>query len=128
MENKSADAGSFNDFDVVTVSEGLIRLLNSDSQIAFLLSHELAHSSRAHEIRYQYFKEGSRSFFETEADAVGVKILVAGGYPAYAAVDAIHTMERANFPKGPLSEFNTHAVWQLRAERLEKQITSNDLF
>lgn len=83
---------------VILLSRGLIRLLNSESQVAFVIAHELSHYHLGHvEEASQIGSEQSREWrkeLEIAADQKALALLVRGGYETTEAVAALQTVYR----------------------------------
>jgi peptidase M48-like protein len=61
----------------IRITEGMIAFASNDSELAFVLSHELAHDLLGH---VGAFHGGSRAKMELEADYVGIYITARAGY------------------------------------------------
>lgn len=83
---------------VILLSRGLIRLLNSESQVAFVIAHELSHYHLGHvEEAAEIGSEQSstwRKDLEIAADQKALFLLAQGGYETTEAVAALQTVYR----------------------------------
>ena len=74
----------------ILVSKGLVLKLYSESELAFVLSHELAHLKRGHSTsKLDSLSSEERAQLELEADNLGVGILASAGYDPRDAVSAL---------------------------------------
>lgn len=76
----------------VLVSAGLIRLLNSEAELAFVLAHEIAHHELGHTLQYSASDAATaelRPELELAADRFAVATMAAAGYDPRAAVSAL---------------------------------------
>jgi len=79
----------------ICLSTGLIKNLQSESEIAFVLAHEVAHYELNHLGKKN---EASVDSFERDADALGLKKISAAGYTPASALSSIlrmHTLDTA---------------------------------
>jgi Zn-dependent protease with chaperone function len=90
----------------ILVEAGLEKLLSEDAELAFVISHELAHvilghtkAERKQDLEYNQL----RSVMERDADALGIQLMVRAGYDPEAATTAIKKMDYAN--RGPISRW-----------------------
>ncbi|HVE14064.1 MAG TPA: M48 family metallopeptidase, partial [Elusimicrobiota bacterium] len=79
----------------IFVSLGLLRSMENESQLAFVLAHELMHNWKGH------LKDFSGAghvflghFHELEADAEALKLVAAAGYDAHQAIDSLYALHR----------------------------------
>jgi predicted Zn-dependent protease len=81
---------------VILLSRGLVRLLNSESQVAFVIAHELSHYHLGHveEASHIGSEQSSewRKDLEIAADQKALTLLVRGGYETTEAVAALQTV------------------------------------
>ena len=61
----------------IRITQGMLGFASNDSELAFVLSHELAHDLLGHSAA---FYDGSRQRMEFEADYVGIYITARAGY------------------------------------------------
>ena len=61
----------------IRITEGMIAFASNDSELAFVLSHELAHDLLGH---VGAFHGGNRAKMELEADYVGIYVTARAGY------------------------------------------------
>lgn len=100
---------------IVLVSTGLMATVKDENELAFVISHEIAHYLKKHSLKtYKYRKEQLKElsnkntidlereikkFYqyskenETEADAVGYQMYIAAGYPASAATSVLSKLK-----------------------------------
>jgi predicted Zn-dependent protease len=70
---------------VVTVSSGLIKHLSTESELAFVIAHEMSHEILGHTEHMSLDNETEQPELELEADSFAIVILTAAGYdPRYA--------------------------------------------
>ncbi len=71
----------------VKVSNGFLPYIDNDAELAFVISHEIAHSLDAHD---GYFKWMAMNFngksYEYKADLIGIDLMVKAGYDPIAAI------------------------------------------
>ncbi len=102
----------------VFISEGMLRFLRSEAELAAVLAHEMAHIDQRHcielfqavlagqraglgragaaaEIVRRVAAVGYRQYQEAEADAVGLRMLAAAGYDPEAAVRPLERLAAA---------------------------------
>ncbi len=85
--NKSVNASS-NLYDkTVTINSGTFLYIDNDDELAFVLSHEIAHSVDAYGgmIKYMAMKSNSKKY-EQKADLNGIDYMVKAGYDPIAAI------------------------------------------
>ena len=78
----------------VFVSLGLLRALENEDQLAFILAHELNHNWRGHLKDFQGSHMVLGHFHEFEADAEALKLLAAAGYDPKKAIDTLYALDR----------------------------------
>ena len=66
--------------DEITLSQGLLHLASADSEIAFVLAHEIGHSLLGHEHTSMLLGSGQAVQDEKEADRLALALLQASGY------------------------------------------------
>ena len=75
--------------DYIVVSRGLVLALENESELAFVLSHELAHQFLKHALKESLENSidvskpplaSHRRALELEADRLAVKIVISAGY------------------------------------------------
>jgi|LakMenEpi03Aug12_release.lakeMendotaPanAssembly.Ray.scaffolds.fasta_scaffold588101_2 predicted Zn-dependent protease len=83
---------------VILLSRGLIRLLNSESQVAFVIAHELSHYHLGHVEEASHIRTEQSSAWrkdlEIAADQKALALLIRGGYETTEAVTALQTVYR----------------------------------
>lgn len=79
----------------VFINLGLLRSLESEGQLAFILAHELMHNWKGH------LKDPSGMghmmlghFHELEADAEALKLMAAAGYDPRTGIDSLYALDR----------------------------------
>jgi hypothetical protein len=104
----------------ILVDAGLEKLLSEDAELAFVISHELAHVILGHtkaERKQDLEDKQLRSVMERDADALGIKLMVRAGYDPEAATTAIAKMDYAN--RGPISRWlGLHGAYMPTEERI----------
>jgi hypothetical protein len=88
----------------IFVEASLENLLSEDAELAFVISHELAHIILGHtktERKQDLEDKQLRSVMERDADALGIQLMVRAGYDPESATTAIKKMDYAN--RGPIS-------------------------
>jgi predicted Zn-dependent protease len=134
----------------VYVGEGLLRLMTSEDQLAFILGHEIEHIDHYHcaervqiEARLQNFElgvvgalvqiplavweAGYNKDEELEADREGLRLAVAGGYSPYGAVSLFEEFDKLD------AEYVIHArtpeqeLSELAVQSLEGYFRSHPL-
>lgn len=93
----ASDLNAWSDGRHVFVSTGMMRLAETDDQLAFVVGHEMAHNMLGHASENE--AHGLLSLFglgsarirreETAADALAVPLMSAAGYQATAAIDVL---------------------------------------
>ncbi len=81
----------------IELTGGLLRLLQSEDEVAFLLAHEIAHSLLAHDEEQIVRHAKADVFFsnfdqDKEADLTALELVVAAGYNPFAATDSLQKM------------------------------------
>ena len=66
----------------IRITEGMVAFASNDSELAFVLSHELAHDLLGH---VDTLHSGTRAKMELEADYVGIYVTARAGYDAETA-------------------------------------------
>ena len=78
---------------IILISKGLVKVLNSEAQLAFVLAHEMSHVLLGHEKDTPENTSKERDYhtseLELEADAFAVVILISAGYDPREAVNAL---------------------------------------
>lgn len=80
--------------DTIAISRGLVRLLQVESELAFVIAHELAHQILRHpaEDTSDLTSSSNRKEMELDADKLGVKIMIMAGYDPRSAINAVVTI------------------------------------
>ena len=81
----------------VIISSGLLQLISSESELAFVLAHEIGHVVYGHqnpEHKHMTPHERVEHFLqlEVEADRYAVKLLQESGYDRYAGLQVLHRL------------------------------------
>lgn len=101
---------------VILLSRGLIRLLHSESQIAFVIAHELSHYNLGHveDVSHLGSEQSStwRKELEISADQKALTLLVQGGYEPTEAVTALQAVYKN------IQESNERALYPSLVERI----------
>lgn len=119
---------------MIFVNMGLIARLESEDELAFVLSHEIAHVFKQHSLRSylskyrlnvqpEDYRAGEKSwevhsysqFNEFEADSLGFDLFVKAGYDSVAALTSMDKLRYAEYPalneKFDLSVWNRNRVY-----------------
>lgn len=84
---KMANAESSPYDKIVTVHEGILFYLDNEDELAFILSHEIAHSVEAYGGMAKYIAMNANSKkYEQKADLNGIDYMVKAGYDPIAAI------------------------------------------
>ncbi|MFA6002546.1 MAG: M48 family metallopeptidase, partial [Elusimicrobiota bacterium] len=91
----NADIGkTFRVFNVF-ISLGLLRAVENEDQLAFVLAHELTHNLKGHLKDATGLNQVTLGHFhELEADAEGLKLAAAAGYDPRLASDSLYALDR----------------------------------
>jgi len=130
----------------VFVNAGAILKTNSEAELAGLLAHELAHAVLSHGFQLvtegnlianvtQYIPFGGTATnlivldynrdMERQADALGTRILVGGGYAADGLYNLMVTLEQQEKEEPIFAWLSTHPDTQERINNLQTQIERN---
>lgn len=88
----------------ILVGENVAQLLNNDNELAYLLSHEMAHILLGHskeEFSKNLSNENTRKKIEIEADILGIHLMHQAGYDPFQASNAEKKLYLSNH--GPIS-------------------------
>ncbi len=88
VDSKKYVQASSNPYDkIVTIHEGMFFYIDNDDELAFVLSHEIAHSVEAYGgmIKYMAMNSNSKKY-EQKADLNGIDYMVKAGYDPIAAI------------------------------------------
>lgn len=103
----------------VEVYTGLLQLLDSDDELAFVVGHEMAHAVLDHTGPGKEAlarASATRSIMEREADTLGVRMAVRAGFAPDAAARAAAKLAHAN--RGPISRLlDLHGAYMPTQER-----------
>lgn len=94
IEKKASIAKPFRVSNVF-VSLGLLRALDSEEELAFVLAHELNHNWKEHLKGFAGSHEMLGHFHEFEADFEAVKLIAKAGYDPRKALDTLYALDRA---------------------------------
>ncbi|MFH1726093.1 MAG: AarF/UbiB family protein [Elusimicrobiota bacterium] len=91
----SSNASSAKAFRVahVFLSLGLLRSVQSEARLAFVIAHELQHNWRDHLKDVTGGHQMLGHFHELEADAEGIKLAAAAGYDPRDAIDSLYDLD-----------------------------------
>ncbi len=94
LENNADLAKAFRVSNIF-VSLGLLRSMESEDQLAFIIAHELMHNWKSHLKDFSGVGQQLLGHFhEMEADAEGLKLAAAAGYQPQAAIDSLYALDR----------------------------------
>jgi len=97
----------------IVVSLGAAKLLKRDDELAFFISHELAHNLLGHtlpERKKELGDDKMRRILEEDADALGIRLMVRSGYDPEGAETAIRHTDLID--SGPITRlFNYHGPY-----------------
>ncbi len=88
VDAKKTINASSNPYDkIITIHEGMFFYIDNDDELAFVLSHEIAHSVEAYGgiIKYMAMNSNSKKY-EQKADLNGIDYMVRAGYDPIAAI------------------------------------------
>lgn len=104
----------------IVVDLGAARLLKRDDELAFFISHELAHILLGHTLpeRARELDDGKmQSMMEKDADALGIRLMVRAGYDPEGAETAIRSTDLID--SGPMTRlFNYHGSYMPSNKRI----------
>lgn len=116
VDHRSINATAFGSR--IAVHSALEALLREDSELAFVISHELAHVILEHTglgKEAQVKDRGVRQRIETEADHLGILLMAQAGFDSMAAVRANSKMHQTN---GPITRLlGLHGAYMSKSER-----------
>ncbi len=116
VNRRSANASAFGSR--IEIHSGLEALLQDDSELAFVIGHELAHVILEHTgpgKEAQIKNKVVRRRIETEADQLGILLMAQAGFDSMAAVRANSKMYQTN---GPISRLlGLHGAYMPKNER-----------
>lgn len=97
----------------IVVDLGAAKLLKRDDELAFFISHELAHILLGHTLPERENERGDdkmRRIMEEDADALGIRLMVRAGYDPEGAKTAIRSTDLID--SGPMTRlFNYHGSY-----------------
>ena len=94
IEEKSSVAKPFRVANVF-LSLGLLRALESEEELAFVIAHELNHNWREHLKGFAGSHEMLGHFHEFEADYEAIKLIALAGYDPRKALDTLYQLDKA---------------------------------
>ena len=104
----------------IIVDSGAVELLKRDDELAFFISHELAHILLGHtlpERKKEIVDYKMRSVVEKDADALGIRMMVRAGYDPKGAETALQSTDLID--SGPVTNFfNFHGPYMPVPERI----------
>jgi membrane-associated protease RseP (regulator of RpoE activity) len=107
--------------DQIYIDSGSAKLLKRDDELAFFISHELAHLLLGHTLPERKSELGDykmRSIIEKDADALGIRLMTHAGYSAKGAETAIKITDLID--SGPITRFfNYHGPYMPADERIK---------
>jgi predicted Zn-dependent protease len=101
----------------VKITEGMLRFVRNEEELAFVLAHEMAHITLGHFGSLAYT---GRTQLEYEADAEAVRMLAAADYDIRQAPDVLRRMSRKY--RGADRMAATHPSFEKRMHRVMGQI------
>src|SRR5574344_1653141 len=105
----------------VTVYYGILPYIDNDDELAYIMSHEIAHALDAYggPLKWATMAFNSKSY-ETKADLIGIDLMVKAGYNPIAAI----TMANKSFPEDywDIWIFTTHPKTSVRLMDMYKYI------
>lgn len=106
---------------LVSIEAGLEQLLDDDSELAFVVAHEIAHvifRSAVPEGEKDLDDKSIRSSVEKEADVMAIQLMTAAGYDPAAAVTAVEKFDSAN--RGSISRWlGLYGIYMPTEQRVE---------
>lgn len=100
----------------ISIESGANRLLSEDGEMAFVISHEIAHVALGHSPEQS--GSISREQMELDADEMGMALMLRAGYPRESAASAIRKLDAAN--RGPLSRlFGIYGPYKTTEQRVQ---------
>lgn len=109
---------------IVLLSRGIVRSLNTEAELAFILAHEMAHQHLGHKIPDS--PETAASIDENkelEADRLAFATIAAAGYdPRYATAALKHTYQ---YSMNMLLDYADYPSLQARAEQISQLVKTS---
>ena len=105
----------------IIVDLGAAKLLKRDDELAFFISHELAHILLGHTLPERKKELGDykmRNIIEKDADALGIRLMIRAGYDPEGAETALKSTDLID--SGPVTNFfNYHGSYMPVDERIQ---------
>jgi predicted Zn-dependent protease len=117
-----ADARTVNAFALpggpIFITEGLLRLLKSEAEVAAVLGHEIGQVVGS-AINMSYGRDD-----ELESDALGIRIMAEGGYDPRAMIRVMGVLAKASGGSRQPEFFSTHPAPENRIARIREEIAT----
>lgn len=98
----------------IQVARGFVEFAHNDSELAFVLAHEMAHILKGH----RPVVDASVAFAqELEADRLGFQLLMRAGYESAGAIELLRRLQGSSSASGD----QMHPSFSARADILEKE-------
>lgn len=119
---KLINASSHPTHKVVTISSGILPYIDNNDELAFVISHEIAHCLDAYKGGFEIvmMRFNARGY-EYKADLKGIDLMVNAGYNPIAAISVSNKI----MPESPWDFFTTHPVSSKRLFEMYKHIYKN---
>lgn len=147
------EINAFSAVNYIYITRGLWNLLETEDEFAYILGHEIAHTTKQHirksvnrallggfglgillpkeniiregaEIAFKLFQLGFSRSYEYEADEKGIKYMVMAGYNPTAAIKVLKKLGGENLPRWA-KYISTHPPIPERIKRIEEMISKN---
>jgi predicted Zn-dependent protease len=116
----------------IFITEGLLRRLSSEAELAGVLGHEIGHVIARHSserLAKQQLTQGLLNALivgsgddEIESDAFGVRIMAQAGYDPRALIRVMEVLAKASGGSRQPEFFSTHPAPENRAARIKEEI------
>src|SRR5574344_2857996 len=118
---KTINACSYLSNKTVVIYYGILPYIDNDDELAYVLSHEIAHALDAYggPLKWMNMRFNSKAY-ETKADLIGIDLMAKAGYNPIAAI----TMANKSFPEDywDIWIFTTHPKTSVRLMDMYKYI------